>query len=89
MEALQVVEVQGPRDGVEHLVRDVAGTALFELGVVGGAHPGQSRDLFAAQTRHTTLGRRRRQTDVVRVESASPGGQELTQVVGGHVSFVA
>ena len=48
-------ELQGARQGVEHLLGRSTEAAALELGVVLDAHAGQPRDFAAAQPGHTPL----------------------------------
>ncbi len=49
MGVLGVVELQRPRQRLQHAVGDAAELAALELGVVGHAHPGEHGDLLASQ----------------------------------------
>src|SRR5690606_41179661 len=73
----------------EHLVgRLETAASLLQADVVVDAHPGEHRDLFATQTRHTAPAPGL-DAHVLGTDARSPGAQELSQLtVRGHVSTV-
>ena len=81
---LGVVELQRPRERLEHRVGDAGGVAAFETGVVVDADAGEDRDFFAAKAgdaaRATAVGAQAR---LLRRDSGAPRGQELTDLVLG------
>jgi hypothetical protein len=78
--ALGLVESQRPGDRVEHLRRGVLRVALFQPGVVGGAHPGQQGQLLAAQARHPPAVAVPGQSHIRGPHLRPAGGQELAEL---------
>ena len=86
-------ELQSSGESVEHLRGRVSGMALLEAGVVGGAHPGQQRELLAAQPAHPALITVGGDAHVFRVRPAAAGVQEVPQLTStssrAHWSSIA
>ena len=53
--SFSVVELQGPGDGIEHLLGSARQVTAFDLGVVLNADPGERGDLAAAQARYAAV----------------------------------
>ncbi|GAA3067687.1 hypothetical protein GCM10020254_09170 [Streptomyces goshikiensis] len=83
------VQSQRPGDGFEHLLRRVAFAALLQARVVVGAHPGERRDLFAAQAGHPAAAGRGK-PGVLGAEPGPACAQEHAQrvLVGGVLACV-
>src|ERR1700760_3435412 len=87
--ALDGVEPQRARDGVEHLDAGVDRPSLFQPGVPGDADPGELRHLLAAQSRGPAPGAGR-QAGVLRADPLAAAAQERRQLgpagaAGAHV----
>ena len=80
--ALGVVELQRPRQRLEHELRDAADLAALQAPVVVGADAGQRRDLLAAQPGHPPLAVAR-QAGLLGRDLRPARGEELGDVVGG------
>jgi hypothetical protein len=50
-----LVQLQRLGEGVQHGLGDPAEVAALQAGVVVDAHPGQQRDLLAAQAGHASV----------------------------------
>ena len=73
---LRLVQLQGPGQGVQHAFRDSAQVAALEPGVVVDAHPGEQRDLLAAEPGDPPVAPVRGQAGLVGADPGPPGGQE-------------
>lgn len=80
MRALRTVQAQGPRDGVEDLRRHVLAVALLQPGVVRHRHPGQLRQLLAAQAGDAAVAPVVGQAHVLGAQAGPPGTQELAEL---------
>jgi hypothetical protein len=69
--AFQVAQPQRPGQGGEHLVGRVGALPLFEADVVRHAHPGELRQLLAAQPGHAAALPVGDETDVVRPQTGA------------------
>jgi hypothetical protein len=79
---LGLVELQRPRQRLQHEVGHAADLATLETAVVVGADTGQRRDLFAAQARHPPLAVAR-QAGLLGGDLRPARGKELGDVVRG------
>ena len=79
--AFGLVEVQRTGEGVEHRVRDAGQVAPFQAGVVVGAHPGEHRDLFAAQALDPPSAAEEGHAGVFRGQPIPAGGEEVTDLI--------
>ena len=86
-----VVELQRPRERLEHGVGDSSGVAAFEAGVVVDADAGEQRHFFPAKTGDATRAAAvRAQSGLLGRDPGAPGGQELADLVAGvHDSRLA
>ena len=75
-----LVQLQGPGDRVQHIVRDAGDVALLQADVPVGGHPGQDRHLFPPQTGYPSTAAAGRQPGLLRGDLGAAGGQELTDV---------
>src|SRR4051812_23907469 len=86
MRPLDLVELEGPSDGLDDVVGGAADAASLELRVVLDADPGQHRHLFASKAADATSSAVGTQTGLRRGDAGAAGGQELSDLVGlGHV----
>ena len=76
MRLLGLVQLQGPGQRVQYALRDSAQVAAFEPGVVVDAHPGEERDLLAAEPGDPPVTSVRGQAGLVGLDLGPPGGQE-------------
>jgi hypothetical protein len=79
--ALGLVEVESPDEVLQNAVGDAAGVAAFQANVVIDAHPGQHRDLFAAEPGHPPVTAVDRQARLLRCDLGAPGDEEITNLV--------
>ena len=80
---LDVVELQDIADGIEHGVRDAAGTAPLQAGVVLHAHLGEHGDLLTAQARDPAVAAGRGETSGLGRDAGAPRAQEVAQLGSG------
>ena len=78
--ALGVVELERPRQRLEHALGDAAHVAALQAGVVRDAHAGQDGDLLAAQSGNaaTAVGV---QSRLLGRDPAAAGGEELADLL--------
>jgi hypothetical protein len=80
MRVLGVGQPQRAGDRVEDLRRHVPPVALLQARVVRHGHPGELRQLLAAQPRYPALPPVVRQPHVLRLQPGPPGAQELAEL---------
>jgi hypothetical protein len=81
MLALGVVELQRPRDRIQHALGGAADVAALQLGVVVEADVGEHGDLFAPQAGHAAFTAEVGQAGLRRGEVRAAGDQEFPQLV--------
>ena len=87
MRVFGIVELQGPADSVDDLLRYPGRVAALEALVVLGTHSGDEGDLFSAQPRHSTTTAEVGQPDLLGGELGTPRREELADgVVGLHAN---
>ena len=79
MVPLGVGQPQGPRDGVEHLGGHVVAVALLQPRVVRDGHPGELRQLLAAQPGDAAVAAQLRQAHVLRLQPGTAGAEEFAE----------
>ncbi|GDY76634.1 hypothetical protein SAV31267_061190 [Streptomyces avermitilis] len=83
MREVRVLGVRQPQragDRVEYLRGHVPSVALLEAGVVRDGHPGQLRQLLAAQPRHPAVPPEVRQAHVLGLQPGPAGAQKLAEL---------
>jgi hypothetical protein len=78
--ALVLGQPEHPRQAVQDLRGRVDVTSLLQVGVPGGAEPGQHRDLLAAQPGDPAPAAGG-QPDLLRGQLRAPGGEEIPDLV--------
>ncbi|WP_297105639.1 hypothetical protein [Tessaracoccus sp.] len=81
MLALDIRQLQRPRDGFKDAVRCTTNLAALQARVVADAHAGQGRDLFASQAGHTSLLIEFGQSRSSRRDQRPAGDQELPHLL--------